>query len=182
MTFSSIIKFNKGNTLSARIFDGFDNSTNSGIRILYDLSDSAGQGNLTFYIQVNGTQTTFPIGLIDYDSWYSVIIPMSGQYGQLSVNVYSFGQDQANIKNYSSVTQVASLSVNQAKFSFDTQQNWALVAGNYSIANIRLFNTMVRPEDHEFIISQLFVRDESLIEIIDNCRPRLNIPFISINK
>jgi hypothetical protein len=182
MTFSSIIKFNKGNTLSARIFDGFDNSTNSGIRILYDLSDSAGQGNLTFYIQVNGTQATFPIGLIDYDSWYSVIIPMSGQYGQLSVNVYSFGQDQANIKNYSSVTQVASLSVNQAKFSFDTQQNWALVAGNYSIANIRLFNTMVRPEDHEFIISQLFVRDESLIEIIDNCRPRLNIPFISINK
>jgi hypothetical protein len=41
---------------------------------------------------------------------------------------------------------------------------------------------MVQEEDHEFIVSQLFIRDESLLEIIDNARPRLNVPFISINK
>jgi hypothetical protein len=41
---------------------------------------------------------------------------------------------------------------------------------------------MVQSEDHEFIVSQLFVRDESTLAIIDNARPRLNVPFIAINK
>jgi hypothetical protein len=134
------------------------------------------------YLRINGDQLTLPVGEIKYDSWYSIIIQASSQYGQVGISVYSFIQDPANIKNYNGIQQVHSSSVPYQKFEFDTQQNWALVSGNYSIANIRLFNTMVQPEDHEFIISQLFVRDESLIELIDNCRPRLNVPFISINK
>ena len=182
LTFSALIKFNKGNTVSARIIDSYDNSSNSGAQVLYDLFDSAGLGNLTVYLRINGDQLTLPVGEIKYDSWYSIIIQASAEYGQVGISVYSFIQDPANIKNYNGIQQVHSSSVPYQKFEFDTQQNWALVSGNYSIANIRLFNTMVQPEDHEFIISQLFVRDESLIELIDNCRPRLNVPFISINK
>jgi hypothetical protein len=68
------------------------------------------------------------------------------------------------------------------KFSFVTESPWAVPGGNYSITNIRLFNTMVQDEDHEFVISQLFVRDESMLELIDNARPRLNSPFIAINR
>jgi hypothetical protein len=41
---------------------------------------------------------------------------------------------------------------------------------------------MIQAEDHEFIVSQLFIRDESVLSIIDNARPKLNIPFIGINR
>ena len=117
-----------------------------------------------------------------YDEWYSIIVPVSAQYGQLEVNVYNFTQDQANVKNYNRLNLIFNGSAKPGSFSFVTTQNWALPAANYSIANVRLFNTMVQAEDHEFIVSQLFVRDESMLEIIDNARPRLNVPFIAINK
>jgi hypothetical protein len=51
-----------------------------------------------------------------------------------------------------------------------------------AIANLRLFNTMIKEEQHEFILSQQFIKDESMLIIIDNCRPQLNIPYIAKNK
>jgi hypothetical protein len=182
MTFSALVKFNKGSQ-SIRLIDGFDNFQEKGMTVTCNLVDINGtSATVTTYVNINGTNYTFPIGTLDYDKWYSIIIPASAQYGQLEVNVYSFGQDPANIKNYNRLIKVYSNSVKPGQFSFDTTENWTLPSANYSIANIRLFNTMVQEEDHEFIVSQLFVRDESLLEIIDNARPRLNVPFISINK
>jgi hypothetical protein len=181
MTFSALVKFNKGSQ-SIRLIDGFDNFQEKGMTVTCNLVDINGtSATVTTYVNINGTNYTFPIGTLDYDKWYSIIIPASAQYGQLEVNVYSFGQDPANIKNYNRLIKVYSNSVKPGQFSFDTTENWTLPSANYSIANIRLFNTMVQEEDHEFIVSQLFVRDESLLEIIDNARPRLNVPFIAIN-
>lgn len=182
MTFSALVKFNKG-TQSIKLIDGFDNYQEKGITVSCDLVDVDGlTANSTIYVRINSLQFGFQVGALEYDKWYSVIIPISAQYGQLEVNVYSFGQDPANIKNFNRLIKVYSGSATPGQFSFDTAENWTLPSGNYSIANIRLFNTMVQQEDHEFIVSQLFVRDESLLEIIDNARPRLNVPFISINK
>ena len=41
---------------------------------------------------------------------------------------------------------------------------------------------MLKEEDHDFILSQQFIKDESMLLIIDNCRPQLNIPYISKNR
>jgi hypothetical protein len=182
MTFSALVKFNKG-TQSIKLIDGFDNFQEKGMTVTCNLVDIDGiDATTTVYVNINGTNYTFPVGPLKYDKWYSVIIPVSAQYGQLEVNIYSFGQDPANVKNYNRLISVYSNSVKTGQFSFETTENWTLPSANYSIANIRLFNTMVQEEDHEFIVSQLFIRDESLLEIIDNARPRLNVPFISINK
>jgi hypothetical protein len=181
MTFSALVKFNKG-TQSIKVIDGFDNFQEKGMTITCNLVDINGlTATVTTYVNINGTNYTFPVGTLSYDKWYSVIIPVSAQYGQLEVNFYSFGQDPANVKNFNRLISVYSSSVKPGQFSFVTTENWTLPSANYSIANIRLFNTMVQEEDHEFIVSQLFVRDESLLEIIDNARPRLNVPFIAIN-
>ena len=51
-----------------------------------------------------------------------------------------------------------------------------------SIANIRLFNTMLKEDDHDFILSQQYIKDESKLIIIDNCKPQLNLPYISKNR
>jgi hypothetical protein len=181
MTFSALVKFNKG-TQDIRILDGYDNLSSLGLRVSCSLVDIDGiHVNSIFYVQINDTTYPFSVGELEYDKWYSLIVPVSSQYGQLQLNIYSFGQDPANIKNYNSLINVYSGSATPGNFTFVTEQNWALPSANYSIANIRLFNTMVQPEDHEFIVSQLFIRDESLLELIDNARPRLNVPFIAIN-
>ena len=182
ITFSSIVKFNKGSQ-TIKILDGFDNFQEKGLVITCNLVDIDGvTATATIYININNTIYPFTVGTLAYDTWYSLVIPVSAQYGQLAVNIYSFGQDPANIKNSNRLISVYSSSSNIGQFSFETTENWTLPAANYSIANIRLFNTMVQAEDHEFIISQLFIRDESMLEIIDNARPRLNVPFIAINR
>lgn len=182
MTFSALVKFNKGSQ-TLKLIDGFDNYQEKGMTITCGLVDIDGlTATATVHVNINGTNYSFTIGTLIYDKWYSVIIPVSAKYGQMEVNFYSFGQDPANVKNFNRLIREYSGSAKPGQFSFETKENWTLPSANYSIANIRLFNTMVQQEDHEFIVSQLFVRDESLLEIIDNCRPRLNVPFISINK
>lgn len=181
MTFSAMLKFNKG-TQAISIFDGFDNIQGKGLVISCSLVDSAGLAITTIHVNINGTVYNFQVGELHFDTWYSIIVPVSAQYGQLEVNVYGFTKDQANIKNYNGLVKIFNGAASPGKFSFVTTQNWALPAANYSITNVRLFNTMVQEEDHEFIISQLFVRDESILELIDNARPRLNVPFIAINR
>lgn len=181
MTFTALVKFNKGSQ-TIKILDGYDNLLGQGLVISGSLTDSSGIPSVSMFININGTTYTFPVGNLAYDTWYSLIIPISSIYGQIEVNVYSFTQDPSNVKNYNGVTQVYNNSMNIGPFGFDTSQNWSIPGANYSICNIRLFNTMIQEEDHEFVISQLFVRDESMLEIIDNARPRLNQPFVATNK
>lgn len=181
MTFSALVKFNAGSQ-TIRIFDGYDNINSKGLVISCEITDVSGLPNVAIHVRINSNQYSFTVGELLYDEWYSLIVPVSAQYGQLEVNVYEFNQDPANIKNYNRLDLVFNGSAKPGTFSFVTTQNWALPSANYSVANVRLFNTMVQAEDHEFIVSQLFVRDESMLEIIDNARPRLNVPFIAINK
>lgn len=181
MTFSALIKFNTGSQ-TIRIFDGYDNINSKGLVISCGITDVSGLPTVTLHVTINANQYSFNVGELLYDEWYALIVPVSAQYGQLEVNVYDFNQDPANIKNYNRLDLVFNGSAKPGTFSFVTTQNWALPSANYSIANVRLFNTMVQSEDHEFIVSQLFVRDESMLELIDNARPRLNVPFIAINK
>jgi hypothetical protein len=181
MTFCALVKFPKGSQ-TFRLFDGYDSYLDKGLIISGSLTDSSGSLSTVIYVSINGTIYPFTVGTLAYDSWYALIIPISSQYSQAEVNVYSFIQDPSNVKNFNGLTKVYSNSMSVAAFDFDSEQRWSIHGANYSITNIRLFRTMVQAEDHEFIISQLFIRDESTLEIIDNARPRLNVPFISINK
>lgn len=181
MTFSCLLKFNRG-TQTISIFDGFDNILGQGMVISCSLIDNTTELAATVHVNINGEIFSFQIGDVNFDKWYALIVPVSAQYGQLEVNLYTFTNDPANLKNYNGLIPVFTGSASPGKFNFVTSQNWALPSANYSIANIRLFNTMIQQEDHEFIISQLFVRDESMLELIDNARPRLNVPFIAINR
>jgi hypothetical protein len=181
MTFSSLINFNKGET-DVIFFKGYDDYQQLGLIIRGHIQEISGVPNLTVYIKINSTQYAFPIGALEYSKWYSLIIPMSSQFGQLEVNLYDLTQDPASAKNFNGIALLYSQTANPGNFQFVTNSYWCLPSANYSVANVRLFNTMVKSEDHEFIISQLFIRDESMLAIIDNARPRLNVPFIAINR
>jgi hypothetical protein len=181
MTYSSLVNFNKGES-DVIFFKGYDDYQSLGLIIRGHIQEISGVPNLTVYVKINSTQYEFVVGAISYSTWYALIVPLSAQFSQLQVNMYSFTQDPANLKNFNGISQIYSQTANPGSFAFDTTATWCLPSSNCSIANIRLFNTMIKSEDHEFIISQLFIRDESMLELIDNARPRLNVPFIAINR
>ena len=66
--------------------------------------------------------------------------------------------------------------------SFDLTDNYQLLNSKLLITNIRIFNTMLREEEHDFILSQQFLKDESMLVLIDNCRPQSNLPYIAKNR
>ena len=181
MTFSAIVNFNRV-AQNVIFFRGYDDYTQKGVVISGTIVDNSGVPNLTIYVKINETQYSFPVGNIEYLKWYPLIVPISSEFNQLEVNMYSLRQDPANIKNFNKILPVYSHYVKTQAFTFNTTSSWSIPSANYSIANIRLFNTMIQTEDHEFIVSQLFIRDESVLSIIDNARPKLNIPFIGINR
>jgi len=181
MTFSALVNFNRGDQ-DVTFFKGYDDYQRKGLMIKGAIQDNSGTPSLIIYVIINDDQYAFPVGNIEYGKWYPIIVPLSSEFGQLEVNLYSLNQDPGNVKNYNRLISTYSLALNIGGFEFTTQSEWCLPAANYSIANIRLFNTMIKSEDHEFVVSQLFIRDESMLEIIDNARPRLNVPFISINR
>ena len=41
---------------------------------------------------------------------------------------------------------------------------------------------MIKKEDHDFILSQQYIKDESKLLIIDNCKPQVNLPYIAKNR
>ena len=183
MTFSALINFNRGDQ-DVTLFRGYDDYDRKGLIIQAIITDSSGTPSLSIKITINDQEYVQAIGLIEYAKWYPLIIPISAQFGQFEINLYELRQDPANIKNFNKIVPLNPNSnvVTTGAFEFETTATWCLPSANYLIANVRLFNTMIQSEDHEFIVSQLFIRDESTLAIIDNARPRLNVPFIAINR
>jgi hypothetical protein len=180
MTFCELINFKS--TQDVIMFKGYEDNQQNGLIITGFITEASVIKNLTIKVTINANDYSFPVGEISFDKWYAVVIPISAQYGQLAVNVYSFQQDPANLKNYNDIIPVYTNYVKTGVFAFETTANWVIPNSNCLVANVRLFNTMIQKEDHEFVISQLFVRDESTLSIIDNARPRLNAPFVAINR
>jgi hypothetical protein len=181
MTFSALIKFNQNYTDSP-IIRSIDNNNGAGLAISSYLWNDSGTEKLNIIVSINSTHQIFQTGPFVKDTWYAFIVQISNEFSQISVTRYSFQQDPANIKNYNKLIKDSSSFIPLTTPLVSSFANYSLMSGNYSIANIRLFKTMVQEEDHDYMLSQLFIRDESLLAIIDNTKPQLNVPFIAINR
>jgi hypothetical protein len=181
MTFSALIKFNQNYTDSP-IIRSIDNNNGAGLAISSYLWNDSGTEKLNIIVSINSTHQIFQTGPFVKDTWYAFIVQISNEFSQIGVTRYSFQQDPANIKNYNKLIKDSSSFIPLTTPLESSFANYSLMSGNYSIANIRLFKTMVQEEDHDYMLSQLFIRDESLLAIIDNTKPQLNVPFIAINR
>lgn len=181
MTITALVKFNQTFTESP-ILRSKDNHNGNGLTISGVIWNDAGTERLRITVLVNSITMTFETGEVLRDTWYALVIPISNEFSQIGVTRYSFQQDPANIKNFNKLIKDSS-TLNQLGSPLQSSfSNYSLMAGDYSIANIRLFKTMVQEEDHDYILSQLWIRDESMLAIIDNAKPQLNVPFIAINR
>jgi hypothetical protein len=181
LTFTMLVNFNQSFT-SSPILRTKDYTNGAGLEVSGVIWNDAGTDKLRIVISINGINQTFETGPVERDSWYALVIPVSNEFSQIGVNRYAFQQDQANIKNYNKL--ILQYSNFQALSSpmISSDANFSLMAGSYLAANIRIFKTMVQEEDHDYVLSQLYIRDESLLAVVDNAKPQLNVPFITINR
>ena len=109
-------------------------------------------------------------------------MPVSFQFKQIGLYVYTFSQDPANTQNYNQLVKVfeANSTINENQFT--ESDFYCIPVSNIHLANIRIFNTMVQEEDHDYLISQLIIRDESMLQVIDNSRPRIGNPYVTRNR
>lgn len=133
------------------------------------------------YIKINGLLQKVALdNILQKDTWYGVIIGVSPTYKQLEMYVYSLVSDEfdGNVTGFKRENSLL-LPIPAEEISInESEDTFCLKAGDYFISNVRIFNINMPIEKHEFILSQLFIKDESMLNVIDNCRPQLGMPYL----
>lgn len=165
--------------------NGYDNETDTGIKIsgqFAKYSGDATDGDFTITLTVNSVDQSHTISNINSGDWYSLVVCLSNEFNQSGIYLYSILEDPADMHNHTDFVKVFE---NQASFTtaeFNLDGRYYLPSSDMSISNIRLFNTMIKEEDHDFILSQQYIKDESKLILIDNCKPQLDLPYIAKNR
>jgi hypothetical protein len=165
--------------------DGYDDETSSGIRVTGTFSrytSTLPEGDFVLRVTVNSTVKSYTINNFISDTWHAMVVSMSNEFLQVGAYVYRIKEDPSDIINHNDFIRVLSNISSFTQHTFDLTQNYTLPSSKLLITNIRVFNTMLREEEHDFILSQQFLKDESMLVLIDNCRPQTNLPYIAKNR
>jgi hypothetical protein len=135
--------------------------------------------SLDVTLRVNDTVKNYRFLNVQSSRWYALVLEMSLQYKQLGVFLYDPVDDPADSLNHNKFDLKGKYVSAMPAVTFDTQSGYVLRGGAAYIANVRVFNKILNFEEHSYVLSQLFVQDESTIYIIDNCRPQLNVPVVA---
>jgi len=170
---------------SIRFIDGYDNLDSKGVRITAAFTrytSTLPEGDLVITVIVNSLVKTYTITNFVSDSWHAMVISMSNEFLQCGAYVYKIKEDPSDIINHNDFVRILANTSSFTQQTFDLTQNYTLPSSKILITNIRIFNTMLREEEHDFILSQQFLKDESMLVLIDNCRPQTNLPYIAKNR
>jgi hypothetical protein len=165
--------------------DGFDSLTQTGIKItalFLKYSNTLPEGDLVITLTVNSQVKTYTINNFSSGNWHALVISISNEFNQCGAYVYKIVDDPADLINHSGFTPILSSTSSFTQSQFNLAQNYILPNSLLWISNIRLFNTMLREEDHDFILSQQYLKDESMLILIDNCKPQIDLPYVSKNR
>lgn len=184
LTFTCLFNIPSDGT-TVKFLDGFDPETEKGIKIegrfsIYSASSELGDLELT--ITINDDENILLINDFKSGVWHSLIVSASNEFKQEAVYVYEILEDPTDIINHSGLSLILSAQKSLPVSEFELDSYYALPASNIKITNLRLFKSVLQEEQHEFIISQQYIKDESMLIFIDNCKPQLNVPFIAKNK
>lgn len=165
--------------------DGFDSESQSGIQITGSFTryvSTEPQGVLAISVKVNSQVKNYSIANFVSAQWHAMVISISNEFLQCGAYVYKIVEDPSDIINHNDFLPILQSTSSFTLTEFDIDQNYILPNSNLWITNIRVFNTMLREEEHDFILSQQFLKDESLLTLIDNCRVQTNLPYIAKNR
>jgi len=178
LTLSCIFRLNSS-TQEFFLIRGYDETQSKGIQVYGTVSNT---GNLIITLILNSDTYNFNVGTVESDKWYQIFMPVSFEFKQAGIYVYSFTQDPANTKNFNQLNKVFEENITLTEFEFTDADFYCIPTSNIHLANLRILNTMVQEEDHDYLISQLIIRDESMLQVIDNTKPRLGSPYVTRNR
>jgi hypothetical protein len=185
LSYTALFNVN-ASTDSVQFLNGRDNETSQGIQISGQFIQYFGtdpNGDFTISLQVNGESITRTATNFKSGEWYAIVVSVSNEFSQCGIYLYSIKEDPADVINHTGLIEVIKSVSPIAPQEFKLEDTkYYIPSSNMLISNIRLFNTMIKEEDHEFILSQQYIKDESKLLIIDNCKPQINIPYISKNR
>jgi hypothetical protein len=184
LSFTSLFNVPTNSTL-INFIDGYNNESQLGIKLFGQFtkySNSEPEGDLILTLIINSQTKTFTINNFISGVWCAIVISISNEFKQCGAYIYSIKDDPSDISNHNDFIKIyeniSSIQISE----FDLDQYYSLPTSNLLITNIRLFNTMLKENEHDFILSQQFIKDESMILLIDNCRPQIAIPYIAKNR
>lgn len=165
--------------------DGYDNESSQGIRIsgqFIKYFGSGPEGDLNLTVEINTVVKNYTIANFKSGNWHGLVFSVSNEFKQCGMYVYTIAEDVSDLTNHIDFVKILESTSSFQVTEFNLTRPYVLMSSNLLIANIRLFNTMLKEDQHDFILSQQFIKDESLLILIDNCRPQINLPFITTNR
>lgn len=184
LSYTCLFNLNNGSD-AVQFINGYDNESSQGLKISGQFVKYTGnnEGDFTINIQINGELKTFTLNSVKTSQWYSVVVSVSNEFKQCGVYIYSVLEDVADISNHTDFVKIFEniSSIPELEFNLP-EEKYYIPSSNMWISNIRLFNTMIREEEHDFILSQQYLKDESKLLIIDNCKVPVNLPYIAKNR
>jgi hypothetical protein len=167
------------------LIKGYDNESESGIYIYAQFNKYFGnldEGDLILNVRINNIEKTYTVINFKSNNWYGVVVSVSNEFKQMGVYLYDIIEDTSDLSNHSDFKKIFENISSMTPQSFKINQPYNIPTSKLKIANIRLFKTMIKEEQHDFILSQQFIKDESMLLLIDNCRPQIKVPFITQNR
>ena len=168
-------------TGSFTLLNGRDEADANGLKVTGTL---ASNGNLTVTVYLNGNKYPFVVPSVSTQHWYCVMLSMSTQYKQVGIHFYDMPTDPADIYNHNNMVLMAS-QITQllpgSEFCLD-KELYLFKGSAVSVACVRVFNRLIAEEKQTFVLSQQFLKEESMLQLIDNCVPRIDAPFVTRNR
>lgn len=185
LSYTALFNINSGSD-AVQFINGYDNETAKGLKIsgqFVRYFGNAPEGDLNISIQINNTIKTFTIANFVSSKWHAIVISLSNEFKQCGAYLYSILEDSSDMTNHNDFVKIFEniSSISELEFNLPDSKYY-LPSSDMLISNIRLFKTMIREEEHDFILSQQYLKDESKLLIIDNCKPQLNLPYIAKNR
>ena len=138
-----------------------------------------GWNDVKFWLDLNGKTYDMSMDLMRFGKWYTLMVCIMPQFSQVGMYMYEFIPDKYDSMNSSKVNlMLHSLFDNCADMEINNKKRFALSRCIANVANFRVFNRSIDEEKHEYVLSQLVIKDEGMLRVIDNCRPKLGMPFI----
>lgn len=185
LSYTALFNIGSGNDVF-QFLNGYDNETQRGIKISGQFTRYTGnapEGDLTISIDLNQNTFSHTVNNFKSGDWHAIVISLSNEFNQRGVYVYSITEDPADLINHNGFVKIFENAASMTPTEFNLAgAKYYIPSSSISLSNIRLFNTMLKEDNHDFILSQQYIKDESKLIIIDNCKPQLNLPYISKNR
>lgn len=149
-----------------------------------------------FRITLNDQVYTYDFGAVDSQDnpffeatdtmWFSMVINISNQYNEMSVNIYRLN-DEVNEGLPQNAPNRLELMFNETTtipvdLTWETDKQYTLRGGYMNMTNIRIFTKTIGAEQHTNVLQQYVVRDSHLNILTDNAIPSIMLRKYSQGK